>query len=440
MKIISLHSARRGAIGVLTTLTLLANAQYAVSADKVKPVKVAESGFTFAAYGDSRPMFHLPNKEDGQPDLAKIFVESFGLIMSEQQAEELVKRSVKATYDPVTKELTQVTMPFMSKSQTMTMAVDKGWVTEASVEDSELKPGVNQTIFRLHGGEWVTREIVREVQSGRARFILSSGDIVWWGNQGANNPYWQRFKETTLDKLPPPDAEMRAAGLDGRWFVGLGNHEAWGDVKIEGLMTNLPYLKKLGITAEHPLYKFDFKGTRFINLWTGQFDPRSPSAWNSDQPKYAEQMKELQKWMDEAKAKGIRKVFINFHFPVFARAGFGGMPGPNNPHKIIAAYAKDMEVVVFNGHVHTTEMFDVDGVKYLLLGGGGAEQDPLLPTKTPKKFAPDYPQDLYWRGQGPKEEYNYVLAEVKPGQPTKFILNRYRPWSAEPFESVELFK
>ena len=144
--------------------------------------------------------------------------------------------------------------------------------------------------------------------------------------------------------------------------------------------------------------------------------------------------------MDEAKAKGIRKVFITFHFPVFARAGFGGMPGPNNPHKIIAAYAKDMEVVVFNGHVHTTEMFDVDGVKYLLLGGGGAEQDPLLPSKTPKRFAAEYPQDLYRPGQAPREEYNYVMAEVKPGQPTKFILNRFRPWSAEPFETVELFK
>ena len=44
-----------------------------------------------------------------------------------------------------------------------------------------------------------------------------------------------------------------------------------------------------------------------------------------------------------------------------------------------AAYAKDMEVVVFNAHIHTTEVFDVDGVKYLMLGGRGAEQDPILP-------------------------------------------------------------
>ena len=53
---------------------------------------------------------------------------------------------------------------------------------------------------------------------------------------------------------------------------------------------------------------------------------------------------------------------------------------------MIAAYAKDMEVVVFNGHVHTTEIFDVDGVKYLMLGGAGAEQDPILPGRTSIKL------------------------------------------------------
>jgi hypothetical protein len=99
-----------------------------------------------------------------------------------------------------------------------------------------------------------------------------------------------------------------------------------------------------------------------------------------------------------------------------------------------------MEVVVFNGHVHTTEMFDVDGVKYLMLGGGGAEQDPILPGRTSIKLPADYPPDLYWKGQPPREEYNYVLVDVKPGQKTRFTLNRFRPWSAEPFGTVELFK
>jgi hypothetical protein len=103
----------------------------------------------------------------------------------------------------------------------------------------------------------------------------------------------------------------------------------------------------------------------------------------------------MTQWLDEAKASGIRKTFIVFHYPVFRRAGMGAIPADVNPHKLIAPYAKDMEIVVLNGHVHTTESFDVDGVKYLVLGGGGAEQDPILPGRTSVKVPADYPPDHY---------------------------------------------
>jgi len=423
---------------VVTTIAVLlgSGAQNAAADGK------GDAGFTFVAYGDSRPMMYLPPK-DGQPDLVRFFTEMFGLVMPERVAEEVVKRDVKLIFDPDTKELIRVIMPFATKSEVMTLTVDKGWVTEASVEDVKLLPGVHRTMFRLSGGEWVAREVVKEVQSGRARFVVNSGDVVWWGNQGRtidDSPYWKRLNDTVLKQLPPPDSEMRAAGLDGRWFLGVGNHEVWGDPNIEGVLNVIPHIKKLGVTPQFLPYKFDFKGTRFIFLWSGKYDYRSPSLWDADRPKYAEQMKLLQQWMDEAKAKGIKKTFIAFHYPVFARAGLGPLPASDNPHKLIASYAKDMEVTVFNGHVHTTELFDVDGVKYLMLGGGGAEQDPILPGRTSIKVPADYPPDLYWKGQPPKEDYNYVVVHVQPGQKTKFILNRYRPWSATPFASEELFK
>src|SRR5882724_7455332 len=80
----------------------------------------AGSGFSFAAYGDSRPMLYLPVKNDGQPDLTEIFVELFGLVMPEKIAEGVVKRDVKTIFDPVTKELIRIIMPFMSKTEVMT--------------------------------------------------------------------------------------------------------------------------------------------------------------------------------------------------------------------------------------------------------------------------------------------------------------------------------
>jgi hypothetical protein len=50
----------------------------------------------------------------------------------------------------------------------------------ASVEDVKLLPGIRRTMFRLQGGEWVAREIVKNVQGGRAKFVVNSGDVVCW--------------------------------------------------------------------------------------------------------------------------------------------------------------------------------------------------------------------------------------------------------------------
>jgi len=402
----------------------------------------ADCGFSFAAYGDSRSMPYLPAKSDQKEEATKLIVDMLELVLPEKIAEEVVRKDVKLIYDPATGELVQIVMPFMTHSEVMTLTVDKGWVTEASVEDVKLLPGVRRTIFRLYGGDWVAREVGKTVQSGRAEFVVNSGDIVWWGNQGRtvfDSPYWKRVAQILLSQLPAPDASLRAAGLDGRWFPTVGNHEVWGDPKIEGVLSAVPYLKKLGVSAHQLVYKFDYNGVRFIYLWTGKYDYRSPSAWDATRPSYEEQMKQLRQWLDEAKSAGTRKVFVTFHNPAFCRSGMGAIPEAQNPHKVLASYAKDLDIVVFNGHVHTTELYEVDGVKYLLLGGGGAEQDPILPGRTHIKVPEGYPPDLYWKGQSPKEEYNYVLVDVQPGQKTKFTLNRFRPWSAEPFATVDLF-
>jgi len=50
-----------------------------------------------------------------------------------------------------------------------------------------------------------------------------------------------------------------------------------------------------------------------------------------------------------------------------------------------------------------TELFSVNGVKYFVLGGGGAEQDPILPGRTSFKVPAGYPPDLYWKGQRPRK-------------------------------------
>lgn len=404
----------------------------------------APSRFSFDVYGDSRSMMYLPYKASQEAEARTLMVDMFNLVLPKIISEYEVHKHVKLTYDPSTHELIQVVMPFESRSEINTVTLDKGWVTSASVEDVKLLPGVHRTMFRLEGGKWVAREVVKDIESGNAEFLVNTGDLVWWGKQGgkpSDNPYWTLVDKDVLSLLPPPDKKMQEAGLYGRVFPAVGNHEVWNDTDVEGLLASFPYLSKLGVSDKQLIYKFDFSGVRFIFLWTGPYNYRHPSEWNAKRPEYEAQMKQLRTWLDEAKSTGIRKVFITFHAPAYCRAGMGPIPEAQNPHKIIASYAKDMDIVVFNGHVHTTEVFQTDGVKYFVLGGGGAEQDPILPGRTTVKNLPaDYPADLYWKNEAPREEYNYLHVEVTPGQPTKFTINRFRPQSAEPFATVELFK
>ena len=107
-----------------------------------------------------------------------------------------------------------------------------------------------------------------------------------------------------LKQLPPPDGEMRAAGLPGRVFPAVGNHEVWDDSDVEGLLTAFPYLKEFGVSDKQLIYNFDYHGVRFIFLWTGKYDYRSPSAFDATRPVYEAQMKQLRQWLDEAKAAG----------------------------------------------------------------------------------------------------------------------------------------
>src|ERR1700747_2646527 len=179
--------------------------------------RVGSRAFSFAVYGDSRSMMYLPYKSDQREEAIKLMVDIFALVLPEKVAEEVVRKDVKLTYDSATDELVQIVMPFETKTEVTTLTVDKGWITEASVEDVKLLPGVRRTMFRLEGGQWVAREVVRDIKGGNASFLLNKGDLVWWGKQGnkpSDNPYWTLVDKEVLNQLPPPDQEMKKAGMD----------------------------------------------------------------------------------------------------------------------------------------------------------------------------------------------------------------------------------
>jgi hypothetical protein len=179
-----------GAIWVVLTIVLALPALNAV-AQQARP---ADPGFSFAVYGDSRSMMYLPYKSDQEAEARQLMVDMFELVLPKESSKAMVEKHVKLVYDPDTHELLQMVMPFMTMSEVTTLTFDKGWVTKASVEDVKLLPGVHRIMYEISGGDWVTREIVQDVKSGRAKFVLSTGDLVWWGLQAStpsDNPYWK---------------------------------------------------------------------------------------------------------------------------------------------------------------------------------------------------------------------------------------------------------
>ncbi len=234
---------------LLLFVALLAFSPFPSSAQQASPS--AGKGFSFDVYGDSRSMMYLPYKQDQEAQARELMVDMFELVLPEKVAAAAVEKDVKLIYDPDTKELIQMVMPFLTASEVMTLTLDKGWVTEASVEDVKLLPGVRRQVFRLEGGDWVTREMVKDVQQGRAKFLLSTGDLIWWAKQAnrpSDSPYWKLVNEEVMSQLPQPDSDMKAAGLEGRVYPAVGNHEVWGDTDVEGLLSVFPYLKKYGVT------------------------------------------------------------------------------------------------------------------------------------------------------------------------------------------------
>jgi hypothetical protein len=129
---------------LIAFVAALAFQPQAATAQQTKP----SYAFSFAVYGDSRSMMYLPYKSDQREEATKLMVDMFELVLPEKVSEEVVKKDVKLTYDPATGELVQIVMPFMTKSEVTTLTLDKGWVTEASVEDVKLLPGVRRTMFR----------------------------------------------------------------------------------------------------------------------------------------------------------------------------------------------------------------------------------------------------------------------------------------------------
>lgn len=375
----------------------------------------AGESFSFLVVGDTRTEPYLTGGPAEEAQIRAVLQERY---FSEA-------KTAKLTFDPATTELVEV--EYGEKPST-TMSYKDGWPRFIVNKEK----GKSLVVMRDGGRKWVFNRIVSAMDRG-ASFIVHGGDIPLFGFQGkslAESPYWQLFEDELLSRLPKRD---KTEELPGNFFAAVGNHATWGDDEISGFITTLPWLAKLGLNAEKRIYSFSYRNNRFIFLDSGKYNTSGETAWTSIYPDFSAQMAYLTKELKAAKADGNSNVFVIYHKPSFVKVGHPPLPKDQNPHFTLKRFAKELNIYVFNSHTHTTERYLVDGINYLVLGGGGA----------PQKFAlsddPSPEPELYWKGKKRVEEYNYLRVQVD-NKKISGTLHRFRPTDpAQPFTTAPMF-
>lgn len=390
--------------------------------------KVEGDQFSFVVFGDSRIPAYAPYDKNHREELDKLVhaVTRFVYAGSEPPYE--------ADFDPDTLKLKKLVFPGEKKGQSRVITYGKDGWPDVFVDRAGDSGRVS---FLAEGQEWVYDNVVREVKTGVNEdengpgFVLHTGDMVYFGFQGKGadeSPYWRDLDRRVLSRLP----EGGPGDLTARYFPVLGNHETWGDKKIVGFRETFPYLKKHGFSIDHRVYHFDYKNSRFIFLDSGIMNPKKPAEWYKSTPGYEKQMEYLKTWLDNAVAKNMDHAFLTLHYPVFCSSGYGPLPPEHNPHSLLKSYAEKIDINVFTGHVHTTEAYKVDGIRYFVAGGGGGEQG-FTTNDTPE----DYPKEHYWQGRPRKLDYNYLVVKVS-GEEVEVTVKRFRPNELKPFSEVKL--
>lgn len=372
------------------------------------PPGLAGQEFSFVVMGDTRGEPFLAGGRAQAAELRRVVAERF-------------RAPFRLVFDPVTGELARVEVAAHRGKEPATIVYREG----CPVMILRGRGQGARVVMRRAGRDWVLARVAaalqRAVRYGRGPvLVVHTGDLIIWGKQGERldtSPFWQDLENRLLLRLPPVEPGFP---LPGRFFPAVGNHETWGDKGLKGLTTTLPYLSRLGFSPQRRIYSFRYGASRFIFLDSGGYR-KGRMGWWSENPPFAAQMAQLKRWLEQAVAEGSRQVFIVYHKPSFCQAGHGALPSGHNPHPYIRPFARRLSITVLNGHVHTTEAYQVDGVRYLVLGGGGA----------PQVFSthpwPGYPLELYWRGRPRVEEYNYAVITVRGQGEPEIRIHRWRP-------------
>ena len=185
----------------------------------------------------------------------------------------------------------------------------------------------------------IHQAVVDRIAAQQPDFVLHTGDLV---ADGESFPEWENFfgiERELMARVP--------------LFPTLGNHEL-----------NSPYYFDLFyLPGNERWYAFDYGNARFISL---QVDGIADFGPGSEQ--YA--------WLEETLAANMQPwLFVYFHIPPYSSVqDILENEARQTLTPLFERYGVD---IVFNGHKHNYERNEVNGITYIVTGGGGAPLYPL---------------------------------------------------------------
>ncbi|NUU95107.1 hypothetical protein XO10_02200 [Marinitoga sp. 1135] len=219
------------------------------------------------------------------------------------------------------------------------------------------------------------RMIVDKIIEEKPDFVINVGDMV---ENGENINYWTNFFNTIK-------------GLNIPYFPIPGNHEKNSKYYYAAFI-----LPEGGGFQNKQWYSFKYGNLNFILL-------------DSIIINNSELFKQETIWLEQTLKNN--KNYINiiiFHYPFWNNSIYAW----RRDNKILEKkwrpiFEKYNVKLVFNGHVHAYERFELNGITYITTGGGGAPFDPGH-----KKILNPYTKKLHYG------YLEYVLLKVKSGKIT----------------------
>jgi predicted phosphodiesterase len=200
----------------------------------------------------------------------------------------------------------------------------------------------------------VHRQVVERILVAAPDFALHTGDLV---ADGSDPGQWDTFFEIERDLLARTPL-----------FPTLGNHEG-----------NSPlYFERFDLPGNGRWYTFDYGNARFVCLEIDGFADFSPGS-----EQYA--------WLEETLAANTQPwLFVFFHEPPYTSAEKAGYESSLR-QTVVPLFEQYGVDVVFSGHKHDYERNEVNGITYVVTGGGGAPLYPMQEREpTQAAFAMEY--------------------------------------------------